>query len=450
MRAWRDGRLGGVTDKSTDGPWSEVRLEHMSAYDISKYDKIAGLDADAAFPWWERYVFPREVVSSLRDGLTPDQAVQARESARSERRKQMRIEEENQREAKAEHQREADQVLLEPIVALADDEIGALSELSKELIAQVTGVDFDGTDVALPEQQLVVAAPGVFVGPGEAIQENGENLVDFAATLQQLLALVRPATFERIRIGGLDPDEAARLLSDPHYWPTTLAACGAGNSVLINGWWQTAGTDGWTNRAAAQSAARTDEPSGRTCDHVADGPCRITVAWSTADEDGDTEFGTHEFPALRERAEREGWEINAIGTDCTDLWPLLAVITERSPTDQDAPTLNGDRLFRARTPHGEDVLVPDDSVKGVVTEFYSDASWLPGGPVVFDQNEGIYSYDGVYWARSVGDSEADCVCVGPYPNWRDGVSAAAEASSFHYVDQNGDIRCELDDWPNDE
>ena len=116
----------------------------------------------------------------------------------------------------------------------------------------------------------------------------------------------------------------------------------------------------------------------------------------------------------------------------------------------DVVDINGIEAQVATTPTGHFGFVPSVDTPGVEILAISSASWLPGGPAVFDQSETIYRFDNLYWSEARGDAENQCVVVGHFETEELGIRAAALSSVFFSVSANGKLICELDDWPNDE
>ena len=180
----------------------------------------------------------------------------------------------------------------------------------------------------------------------------------------------------------------------------------------------------------------------------------IFIEWSPPDGTQTREFTIDELSQFRSQAATNEWHIQSVITSSSDVVILLDVLTGYAVLDLldvDDFELNGVELEIASSPSGW-MLVPRSSVLGheLVEIAYSDASWLPGGPVVFEQSEGIYRLGDMYWSRAAGDVELACAYAGSFPTESEGVAAAAQVSTYFSVVEDGTIRCELDDWPNDE
>ena len=128
----------------------------------------------------------------------------------------------------------------------------------------------------------------------------------------------------------------------------------------------------------------------------------------------------------------------------------LVALSPFADPDLDAVDINGIEAQVATTPTGHFGFVPSVDMPGVEIVAFSSASWLRGGPVVLDQSETIYRFDNLYWSEVRGDFENQRVVVGQFKIRRQGISAAASASVYFSIDDNGRLTCELDDWPQDE
>lgn len=128
----------------------------------------------------------------------------------------------------------------------------------------------------------------------------------------------------------------------------------------------------------------------------------------------------------------------------------LVALSPIAHPDMDVVEINGIEALVATTPNGDFGFVPFSETPGVEIMGFSSASWLPGGPAVFDQSETIYRFDKLYWSEASGDAENQCVVVGQFETEELGIRAAARSSVFFSVDDNGKLSCELDDWPQDE
>ena len=128
----------------------------------------------------------------------------------------------------------------------------------------------------------------------------------------------------------------------------------------------------------------------------------------------------------------------------------LVALSPFAHPDMDVVEINKIEAQVATTPSGDFGFVPSVETPGVEILAISSASWLPGGPAVFDQTETIYRFDNLCWSEARGDSDNQCVVVGQFEAEEQGIRAAAQSSVYFSVSDNGELTCELDEWPHDE
>ncbi len=125
----------------------------------------------------------------------------------------------------------------------------------------------------------------------------------------------------------------------------------------------------------------------------------------------------------------------------------LEALSPFAHLDMDVVDINGIEAQVATTPSGDFGFVPSVETPGVEVLAVSSASWLSGGPAVFDQSETTYRFDNLYWSEARGDSDNQCVVVGQFETEEQGIRAAVQSSVYFSVSDNGELTCELVDWP---
>lgn len=128
----------------------------------------------------------------------------------------------------------------------------------------------------------------------------------------------------------------------------------------------------------------------------------------------------------------------------------LGVLSLVADPDMESVLINGVQARVATSPSGESRFIPADQSDGVEVLEFGSSTWLPGGPCVMEQQEQICRFGDLYWVEATGDSASQCICVGRFPDRVAGVTSAVGASFYFSIDNEGKIRCELDEGPQDE
>jgi hypothetical protein len=211
----------------------------------------------------------------------------------------------------------------------------------------------------------------------------------------------------------------------------------------------------WNALGCSPAEAELWSSAGFSAEQANGSPAMAGVGW-----DGRTDTSSSieylRVDDLRERlraaseSETEVASVTLLGEEIEPLLVVLAEYLEAKDWSASDMNINGEEAIDAQSPSGVRALVPNEYASGVVCHSYSDASWLPGGPVVFDQSVGIYSLGNLYWVYARGDSANYCISVGSHPAPPDAIAACVEVSPFHSFSESGELLCEVDDWPNEE
>lgn len=133
-----------------------------------------------------------------------------------------------------------------------------------------------------------------------------------------------------------------------------------------------------------------------------------------------------------------------------DFMTLTEILQPIADPELDEISINGVMVVVGTTSDGRSVFVPERSSPGVEHLFTSSASWLSGGPCVFEHRVEILRFGDLYWVNSSGDLDYTLAVVGRYETESEGIRAAVEASSYLELGPGGEVRCELDDWGHEE
>lgn len=177
--------------------------------------------------------------------------------------------------------------------------------------------------------------------------------------------------------------------------------------------------------------------------NIASAPCRI------------------EWPGRKKPTNLESTDIEKIGEilESASTWPSSIICDWPNVIDVfehlallvhqhiEEININGVAVHAAVNFDGTPALVPsvdDDGVEVLASGF---SYWLPGGPCAFYQHEAILKFNDLFWVRTVGDLETRTISVGRFTDEAAGLKAAVDASVYCTLSKDGDVYCELDEWP---
>jgi hypothetical protein len=175
----------------------------------------------------------------------------------------------------------------------------------------------------------------------------------------------------------------------------------------------------------------------------------LHVSWYRND-DAPAEFGLGDVAQVEQlMSERDLWPYE-ISSDCPDLAVVLDHLSPIASPDIDELTVNGVTVVVADGLDGGHAFVPASNEPAVVVLASGSASWLPGGPCLFDQREELLRFGDLYWVDTSGDAAQQRIFAGRFTDQAAGLAALAEASIFFSFDAAGELVCELDSWPQEE
>lgn len=175
----------------------------------------------------------------------------------------------------------------------------------------------------------------------------------------------------------------------------------------------------------------------------------LHIAWYENSE-ARTEFPLNDVRAAADLAAAEDLWLDSVRCNLTDLGLLLDRLSPLANPDLDEIDVNGIIVVVADRVGGGHCFVPYSNEEGVEVLGSGSASWLSGGPCLFDQSEELLRIGDFYWVETRGDAEQQRVAVGRFDDEAQGLAAAVEASIYFSFDSGGELVCELDDWPQDE
>lgn len=176
----------------------------------------------------------------------------------------------------------------------------------------------------------------------------------------------------------------------------------------------------------------------------------VHVTWLDDDE-AKTEFPLDDLQSAAELAAAEDLWLDSVTSNCTDLGLLLDRLAPLANPELDEISVNEITVVVATRLGGGYCFVPYGSNEaGVELLGSGSASWLSGGPCVFDQREKLLRLGDFYWVDTRGDAEQQRVAVGRFTDEAQGLTAVVKASIFFSFDADGELQCELDNWPQDE
>ena len=176
--------------------------------------------------------------------------------------------------------------------------------------------------------------------------------------------------------------------------------------------------------------------------------CTVVATWMS-NGDATTRAMTLRELATIDPERTPDRDLCRVDVACEREVPAFEAITARlDPTllGELGISVNGQDLQLAETTAGGVAAVLCNWADDIMIWEYSFAHWETGAPVSYDQWEGIYSFEDLYWTEAAGDTASNLMCVGRFDDSAAGVAAAAEASVFHSVSPTGDIVCELEEY----
>lgn len=195
----------------------------------------------------------------------------------------------------------------------------------------------------------------------------------------------------------------------------------------------------------------TDEMTPAVPFHNNDDLGRYSLRVNWYESDAETDFRLTDVESVRQLILSEDLWPDGFSSDCPSPVVVLEALASLANPDFDELHVNGMIVVVAHRTEGGHCFVPSSSnEEGVEVLGSGSASWLSGGPCVFDQSEELLRLGDLYWVDTRGDVEQQRVVVGRFPDPSAGLAAAVEASIFFSFDANGELHCELDNWPQDE
>jgi hypothetical protein len=177
-------------------------------------------------------------------------------------------------------------------------------------------------------------------------------------------------------------------------------------------------------------------------------PSRYTVSITDERDEESPTFRLSELDKLREATGDSVWY--SIESDCPNLADLLEYLSPRCDQFAEEPTINGVPCAIAVGPEHTLWLVPVDKGDVIASSHYY---WEPPATSVglsFFQRVALRKLDDLYWVDCAGDIEPGRIYVGRFPSVEAALPALVEASPFHYFDDEGTLRCEVDDFEDDD
>ena len=186
--------------------------------------------------------------------------------------------------------------------------------------------------------------------------------------------------------------------------------------------------------------AKTESSGGR----------HFLINWDPDDLES-ARFTFDQIEEARKAIEESDHEVGSFTTDCEHLSEAVRLLSPLAVQEMDEWTeIDGHTMRVVATGDGVLGFLPQSDHPDAESLARGSASWLPGGPCVFDQYEEIYRLGNMYWVEAQGDNASALAIAGWFDDPAEGLRAAAEASQYFTVLPNGKLACELDEWPQDE
>ncbi len=346
----------------------------------------------------------------------------------------------------------------------------------------------------LPGQAGVWTGQKVSADAVRALMDSGVDIKDVAILIEHSVDLgewvaagVKPKYVARLLATGLNPDEAAEWLDEGFSVPSISGLWRDRVPLAETRKWLDAGVphryvSGWIKTGLSFEKAAPWLRLGllrqdamvlyeRGIDPEVAGVW-LKSGYSFADSallidaevppPGTTDPGSYVIAEWREGSVSERSVLSLtglralVGTDALlesattvrgEIEDTLAIVEAFGPSGQleDGVMIDNEELRWITSPSGDGTLIPSD-ISDAVVHLWTSASWYPGGPVQFDQEEGIYSIGDRLFVNTRGDSENDVIFVGRFDPPQTGLSEAVALSSFWREQSPGEFSCELDEW----
>jgi hypothetical protein len=163
-----------------------------------------------------------------------------------------------------------------------------------------------------------------------------------------------------------------------------------------------------------------------------------------------TEFRLSDVERVRQLIMDDGLWPNSFASDCVDLSLLLEQLAPLANPDLDEVVVNGTTVVVAHHIDGGHAFVPYSDFELVDVLASGSSTWLGAGPCVFVQGEQLLRLGDLYWVDTSGDSSQQRLVVSRFADAATGLAAAVAASCFFSFSSDGELVCELDEWPQEE